>query len=340
MFSKLYRIFTIRHVLFIVALLLVSGLLTACNTSTPTPEPAEVTIQLSWFHTVEFAGFYAAEQQGYYAEENLAVNLVPGGFDARPWREVAEGRADFGVTGGNLLLMALSEGLPVRAIAAIFRQSPVALMALAESGIRTPQDLAGKRVGIISPEMDDGNDIQFLAMLRQLEIDESEMELVVIEDYSVGSLTSGAMDVSSVFSTNEPVGAELQGVDVNLIFPQDYGVLIYANVLFARQGLTEEQPDLVERFVRATLRGYQYAIEHPDEASDLTLKYDETLDSGFQRASMRAEIPLIDTGDAPIGTMDKAVWQSTQDMLLEQGFISSPVDLNALYTNEFVEKSQ
>lgn len=321
-----------------IVLLLVSGLLTACNPVTPTPEPDEITVQFSWFHTVEFAGFYVAEQRGYYAEENLTVNLSPGGFDTQPWLEVAEGRADFGVTRGDLLLMARSEGLPVKAIATIFRRSPVALMSLMEAGIQTPQDLVGKRVGIISPEMNNGNDIQFLAMLHQLGIDESEMELVVIEDYSVGSLTSGAMDVSSVFSTNEPIGAQLQGRDVNLIYPQDYGVLIYANAMFTHQRLLEEQPDLVQRFVRATLRGYQYAIEHSDEAADLTLQYDETLDGAFQRASMHAEIPLVDTGDAPVGWMDEAVWQSTQDILLEQGLISLPVDLDALYTNEFIEQ--
>ena len=82
------------------------------------------------------------------------------------------------------------------------------------------------------------------------------------------------------------------------------------------------------------------AIEHPDEAGDLALQYNETLDAEFQRASMRAEIPLIDTGGVPIGTMDQAVWQSTQEILLEQGFISSPVDLSALYTNEFVGKAE
>lgn len=318
---------------------LVSGLLVACGPPMPT-EPDEVTVQLSWFHTVEFAGFYAAEQQGYYAEQNLVVRLVPGGFDVLPWQEVTEGRAEFGVAGGDSLLIARSEGLPVKAIAAIFRQSPVVLMALAESEIQTPQDMVGKRVGVISPAMDNTNDIQFLAMLHQLGIDESEMELVLTEDYSVSSLTSGAMDVYSGFSTNEPVEAQLQGIDVNLIFPQDYGVMIYANALFTSQQMIDEHPDVVERFVQATLKGYQYAIEHPDEATDFTLQYDETLDLAFQRASMRAEIPFIDTGDMPIGTMDKAVWQSTQDILVEQEFISSPVDLDALYTNEFVEKAQ
>lgn len=319
-------------------LLLASISLTACTT--PAPEPDKVTVQLSWFHTVEFVGFYAAEQQGYYAEENLSVDLVAGGFDILPWEIVAEGSADFGVTGGEILLIAHSEGLPIKAVSAIFRQSPVAFMSLVGSGIQTPQDMIGKRVGIISPEMDNSNDIQFLAMMHQLGIDESEMELILIEDYNVGSLTSGAVDISSVFSTNEPVAAELEGIDVNLIFPQDYGVLVYPNVLFTRQQLLDEQPNVVERFVRATLKGYQYAIEHPDEAGDLALQYNETLDAEFQRASMRAEIPLIDTGGVPIGTMDQAVWQSTQEILLEQGFISSPVDLSALYTNEFVGKAE
>ena len=83
--------------------LLASGLLTACGPSKPTPEPDQVAVQFSWFHTVEFAGFYVAEQQGYYGEENLAVNLVPGGFDTLPWQEVVEGRADFGITGGGVL---------------------------------------------------------------------------------------------------------------------------------------------------------------------------------------------------------------------------------------------
>jgi len=79
--------------------LLIGGAFTACTA--PAPEPDQVTVQLSWFHTAEFAGFYAAEQQGYYAEENLSVDLVAGRFDVLPWEEVAEGSADFGITGGG-----------------------------------------------------------------------------------------------------------------------------------------------------------------------------------------------------------------------------------------------
>jgi NitT/TauT family transport system substrate-binding protein len=326
------------HYVVVITVVLMSGVLVACTALKPQPD--KVTVQLSWFHSVEFAGFYVADQKGYYADENLAVTLKPGGADILPAQEIADGKADIGVTGGDQLLIARSQGLPLKAIAAIFRQSPVALMALADSGIKTPQDMVGKRIGVISPAYDNNNDIQLLAMLRQAGIDQSEVKLVVTEDYSVGSLTSGAMDVYSGFAMNEPVDARLRGIDVNLILPQDYGVSIYANVLFASQKTLDERSDVVQRFVRATYKGYQYAIEHPDEAGDLALKYDDTLDVAFQRASMQAEIPLIDTGDVPIGTMDAPVWQNTNDILLQQGLIKSPVDTSTLFTNKYVEKTK
>ncbi len=327
----------LRYVV-VITVLLMSGVLVACTAFKPQPD--KVTVQLSWFHSVEFAGFYVADQKGYYADENLAVTLKPGGADILPAQEVADGKADIGVTGGDQLLIARSQGLPLKAIAAIFRQSPVALMALADSGIKTPQDMMGKRIGVISPAYDNNNDIQLLAMLRQAGIDQSKVKLVVTEDYSVGSLTSGAMDVYSGFAMNEAVDAKLRGLDVNLILPQDYGVSIYANVLFSRQQTLDERSDVVQRFVRATFKGYQYAIEHPDEAGDLALKYDKTLDVAFQRASMQAEIPLIDTGDVPIGTMDSPVWQNTNDILVQQGLIKSQVDLSTVFTNKFVEKAK
>jgi ABC-type nitrate/sulfonate/bicarbonate transport system substrate-binding protein len=168
------------------------------------------------------------------------------------------------------------------------------------------------------------------------------MTFIPIEDYhGANELLSGRMQAaSSFFSTNEPVQAELDGYEVVSLFYSDYGVTIYANPIFTSGQLIREQPDLVERFVRATLKGYQYAIEHPDEAAELALKYDESLDVTFQSATMRAEIPLIDTGDVPIGWMDAEVWQNTADILVEQGILSSPVDLDALYTTEFVEKAQ
>jgi len=177
-------------------------------------------------------------------------------------------------------------------------------------------------------------------MMHTLGIDESTMTFVPNEFYGVGDLTSGNMDASSgLFSTNEPILAELDGYEINLIYYNDYGVEFYNNLIFVNSNFVSENADLVQRFMRATLKGYQHAIESPQDAVDQTVKYASDLDSAFELASMKVEIPLIDTGNAPIGFMDDAVWQNTQSILIEQGYLDAPVDLNTVYTNKFVEDS-
>jgi ABC-type nitrate/sulfonate/bicarbonate transport system substrate-binding protein len=97
---------------------------------------------------------------------------------------------------------------------------------------------------------------------------------------------------------------------------------------------------VVERFVQATLRGWQQAVEQPALAVKATLAYGDQLDEAFQSEAMLAAVPLVDTGGAPIGWMEAAVWQGIHDTLLDQGIISSPVDLDLVYTNEFMEKAK
>lgn len=325
-----------------IILLLIIGLIAGCNPFVMAKGPDQITIQLSWFHTAEFAGFYVADQKGYYTDENLKVNLVAGGPEADPVAEVLAGRALFGVTAGDSIIRAQAAKQDVIAVSSIFRHSPLVVMTLPDSGIQRPQDLAGKTVGVISPKMDTTWDIQFLGMLNKLKIKPTDLTFVPIEDYhGANELTSGRMQaVSGFFSSNEPVQARLDRLEPTLMFYSDYGIEIYSNAIFTTGPIAHERPDLVERFIRATLKGYQYAIEHPQEMAELALKYDDTLDANLQSATMQAQIPLIDTGDAPIGTMDEAVWQITQDILLEQEIISAPVDLKKVYTNQFVEKVQ
>jgi NitT/TauT family transport system substrate-binding protein len=321
----------------VITLSLLLGLLVAC--ASPTPEPDEITVQLSWFHTAEFAGFYTADQLGYYAEENLVVNLKPGSPAVNPTQKVVSGEAQFGITGGDGILRAHADEHDLVAVASIFRKNPLIVMTLAESDIERPKDLVGKTVGVISADMGTSWDIQFLGMLNNLDIDPESMIFVPIQDFNgANELTSGRMDAASgLFSTNEPVQARLDGVDVSLMFYNNYGVAIYINTIFTTGEMVREHPDLVERFVQATLKGYEYAIEHPEEAAEFPLAYDDTLDTELATASMKAQIPLIDTGDAPIGWMDQGIWRVTHNMLLEQDIITSPIDIDKLYTNQFVE---
>lgn len=320
-------------------ILLLGSVVVGCNPFAAAKEPDQVAIQFSWFHSAEFAGFYVADQKGYYTDENLKVTFVGGGPEADPVAEVLADRAMFGITAGDRIIRARAAAQDAVAVAAIFRSSPLVVMALANSGIQRPQDLAGKTVGVISPKMDTTWDIQFLGMLNKLKIKPTDLTFVPIEDYhGANELTSGRMQAASgFFSSNEPVQAQLDGHEITQIFYSDYGIEIYSNTIFTTDQIIRKQPDLVKRFIRATLKGYQYAIEHPEEVGDLTLKYDNTLDPDLQHATMQAQIPLIDTGDARIGVMDESVWQITEDALLEQGVIATPIDLKTAYTNEFIE---
>jgi ABC-type nitrate/sulfonate/bicarbonate transport system substrate-binding protein len=289
---------------------------------------------------VEYAGFYAAAENGYYADENLEVTLNAGGPDINPLDEVGNGKAQFGISTGDGLIIAKSKGADLVAVGTVFRNNPMVAMTLSNSGIVKPEDLAGKHIGVIAPDLSTAWDIQFLALLKELGIAQDGMKFLTIEDYhGANELKSKRMDVmSGMFATNEPVIAELEGDALNLIYYKDYGIDVYANTIFATEEFVQENDDLVGRFMKATMRGYQYAIEHPEDVAAFALKYDKTLDLKVQQETMKAQIPFIDTGDAPIGSMDENVWKTTQDILLEFDLISRPVDLSTIYTNQFITK--
>ncbi|MCZ2127515.1 MAG: ABC transporter substrate-binding protein [Anaerolineales bacterium] len=293
----------------LICLTLAALLLNACSFG----KRDSVVVQLSWFHGAEFAGFYSA---------------------------VESGSAQFGVAPGDSLLVARAQGQDVLAVSAIYRANPLIVMSLKDSSILTPEDLIGKRVGVISADLSSPFDKQFLAMLRNLDIDKNSMTFVLLEDYNgADDIKSGRMDaMSGMFATLEILQAQLNGDAMNAIYYKDYGVDIYANPIFTTSAFANANPDLVSRFVRATLKGYQYAIENPAQAVDAVMKQNPALDKSLQAAAINAEIPVIATGDRPVGYMDKDVWESTQQNLLNFGLISQAIDINSIYTDQFLPK--
>ncbi|MCI0397367.1 MAG: ABC transporter substrate-binding protein [Chloroflexi bacterium] len=309
----------------------VSGvILAACSA---TAEPAEVSVRLKWLHQTQFAGMYIAEQEGYYEDENLTVTIDSVDFEQQSAIEkVLAGENDFGLTSPEALLLARSEGKPVRAVAVIFKLNPTVYLVTPDSGIETPEDLLGEKVAL-SPEEPT---ILFIAMMKQLGLDLDQVEIVETTTFDLYECWELA-PVCPNYSTNGPIILDQAGEEYNLIWPSDYGVTWYGDVLVTTEQMIEEQPEVVERFVRATLKGWQKAIEEPDLAVTTTLALDSQLDEEFQTEAMQRSIPLIDTGEAPIGVMSEEIWQNTLDILLDQEILSEPLDLEQVYTNEFAE---
>jgi NitT/TauT family transport system substrate-binding protein len=321
----------LRNAVWIV--ILISGLLVSCQSG---PEPAEVSVQLKWLHQAQFAGMYVADQEGYYADENLTVELKPVDFDQQVTTEkVLNGDSDFAIAAPEEVLIARSEGKPVRALAVIYRVGPNVFLATPDSGVQSPYDLVGQKVAL-SPG---SSTIIYEAMMEGLGIDRSQIEEVPVNVWDLWECWEIA-PVCPNYATNGPVILDQAGEDYSLIWPNDYGITWYGDVLVTTEKMIEEQPDVVERFVRATIKGWQQAVSDPELAASATLAFDAELDRDFQLAAVKASIPLIDTGEGQIGVMHPEAWQQVCDILVDQGMIDVSVDASIAYTNQFVEKVQ
>jgi len=293
-------------------------------------EMTPVSVQFSWVHTIEFAGFYKAADAGHYAEANLDVDLKSGGFDAAgnfipPVLEVVSGKADFGVAGADVLLQARAAGDPVVGIAAIYQRNPVALISLAEGNIRTPEDLAGKRVGV------DPGSATFI-VYQAFKTARGVADVEEIEQFGlVDPLVNGELDVRTGFVTNEPVILRQQGYEVNIILPSDYGIDLYSNVIFTTEDTLANKPDLVEDFLRATLMGFDDAIDDPKSAAELSVSHNAELNLDNELASMQASLPLLRPAGRSSGMMEAQAWEMTHRILLDQGVLAAPIDYEAAF---------
>ncbi|NJN92979.1 MAG: ABC transporter substrate-binding protein [Anaerolineales bacterium] len=323
-------------------LILFSLLLAGCNSntqaSTETLPPSPVNVQLSWVHNIEFAGFYMAEEKEYFGAENLAVTLKPQVFDqlVNPIDEVLAGKADFGVTGGSSLLLARAEGKPVVAIAALYQRNPLVLISLAEKNITRPQDLVGKTVLLDHGSVDS---VIYTALIAQEQgIESEQVKFVQKTTFGIQPLLDGDADVIDGFINNEPVQLEQQGHKVNLIIPANYGLDMYANVIFTTEEMIAQRPDLVERFVRASVRGIQSAIEDPKSAVTMTTARNSDLNFESEVESMNRSLPLFNPAGSKPGLMTPAIWQGGYQILLDQGTLKDPIELEKAYTLSFLTK--
>jgi NitT/TauT family transport system substrate-binding protein len=327
---------------------LIALIVSACGTTNqqaPTNAPTKaltpMTIQLSWVNTIEFAGFQFAQEKGYYAEEGLSVQSVEGGFDKDdkfidPIEQVVSGKANFGVVGIDRILSARMDGRPVVAISSIYQRSAGAIVSLAKSNIKTPEDLVGKTIALAGGP----STTYFYALLKQRGLDPKKMNIVERTDFTTAPLTSGKADAMDSFITNEPVSLKLDGQSVDTILYSDYGLDAYSNLIFTTEDMIKNKPDLVVRFLRATMRGYQTALNDVDQAAQFSVKYNPKLAVKAEAASMRASVPLLlPAANKRLGDMQPQVWELVYKLLRESGTLTKDFDLKQSFTLDFLDKA-
>jgi NitT/TauT family transport system substrate-binding protein len=289
----------------------------------------ELTLQLKWVTQAQFAGYYVAKENGFYDEVDLDVTILPGGPDIAPPQVIAGGGADVIVEWMPAALASREKGVPLVNIAQIFDRSGMMLTCLKETGIETPEDFPGHTLGVWFF----GNEYPFLSWMSQLGIPTQggpDGVTVLKQGFNVDPLLQKQADCISTMTYNEywqVIDAGLTPEDL-VVFPyEDQGVATLEDGLYVLESSLEDEAmvDRLARFLEASIEGWEYAAEHPDEAADIVLENDETgaQTEKHQRRMMGEINKLVGSGEQGIGYLDPADYQRTVDVLLAGG--SDPV---------------
>jgi NitT/TauT family transport system substrate-binding protein len=312
-------------------LLILTIAVSGCGPSgSPKPALTPVTVQFRWTHQAQFAGFYAADQKGYYSQEGLAVTFIEGGPTVDLYTSVLNGIVQFGVTGVDSLIVQRADAKPLRAIATIYRRSPQVFVAKADSGISRPDHFVGKNILTALPIIPTLN-----AMMTKVGIGRQQYNVVTLP-YDIALFASDKTPIWAVYINGSIQILKQAGYKLNIIYPDDYGVHFYADTIFTTNDLITKKPDLIRRFLRATLKGWTYAIENPGAVGSMVLKYKREANVGVETENMIASIPLVNTGEDHIGWMKPEMWAGMEKTLREQGVLKKPIDVKEVYTLQFL----
>ncbi|WP_170598078.1 ABC transporter substrate-binding protein [Ruegeria arenilitoris] len=287
----------------------------------------EVTLQLKWVTQAQFAGYYVAKDKGFYEEEGLDVTILPGGPDIAPTQVIAGGGADVTVEWMPAALAAREKGLPLVNIAQPFKSSGMMLTCWKDAGISSPEDLKNRTLGVWFF----GNEFPFMSWMSQLGIDtggKSENGVEVLKQgFNVDPLLQRQADCISTMTYNEywqVIDAGVSPDELVTFKYEEQGVATLEDGLYVLEENLSDPAfvDKMERFVRASMKGWKYAEENPDEAAEIVLENDATgAQTEEHQKRMMGEIAKLTAGSN--GALDPADFERTVNTLLAGG--SDPV---------------
>jgi len=286
----------------------------------------DLTLQLKWVTQAQFAGYYVAQDQGFYEEENLNVTIKPGGPDIAPTQVIAGGGADVTVEWMPAALSAREKGLPLVNIAQPFKSSGMMLTCLKSTGVTGPEDFPGRTLGVWFF----GNEFPFLSWMSQLGIPTEGGDdgvTVLKQGFNVDPLLQGQADCISTMTYNEywqVIDAGLTPEELITFKYEDQGVATLEDGLYVMEDKLQDpaEVDKLARFVRASMKGWKWAEENPEEAAMIVLDNDATgAQTEEHQIRMMGEVAKLTAGSN--GALDPADFERTVQSLLSGG--SAPV---------------
>lgn len=293
----------------------------------------EVTVVMGYIPSVQFAPWFVADKKGYFATAGIKIKYN-WGFEVDGVKLVGANQADFALVGGDQVIQARAQNIPLVYVANYYNGFPITIFSLKEKNIKTPKDLVGKKVGL--PAFYGATYTAWRALLWGSDIKESDVKTQEIGFTQVAAVSQGTVDAAAGYANNEPVQLRLAGKEINIIQIWDYSKLVGVG-LVTNEKTESEKPQIVQRVVSALMLGIQDTINNPNDALDITIQ--AVPEAGGQnraasQAIIAATVPLWKSQH--LGYVDQADWAASARFMKDAGFIKNEIDVTKAYTNKFV----
>jgi len=313
-------------------------------------EPMPVSLQLQWFVQAQFGGYYAAKDKGFYAEQCLDVTILEGGVDIVPQTQLAQGAADYAIAWVPKALASREQGAGIVDVAQVYQRSGTLQVSWADSGISTPADLAGKKVG----NWGFGNEYELFAGLTQAGLKPGKDVELVQQQFDMQALLNREIDAAQAMTYNEyaqvleainPDTGELyKPEDFTVINWNDVGTAMYQDAIWASEERLADPAyqDMTQRFVTASLKGWIYCRDNPEECAQIITANGSKLGASHQLWMMNEVNKLIWPSPLGVGVIDPALWAQTVSVALntlnaDEVTIITADPGAAAYTNQYAE---
>lgn len=300
-------------------------------------EPTEVTIGMAYIPSVQFAPWYVAQEKGFFAQEDLKVNFDYR-MDVDALQLAGSDKIDFAIAGGDQVLTARSQNIPVVYLLSLYAKFPPTIVALSDSGIKSPQDLIGKKLGM---PLYGTNLLAAKVILHQAGVDESKVDLIDIGYTQTASLLNHKVDAVVGFANNEPIKISVEGKNVNCMNSWEYFDLV-GHGLITGENQIKNNPKTVRKMVRATQRAMEYCIKNPDEAFELSVKYLPELDPTKKEIEKQVFLESMQmwqndyTEKKGIGHFNRESWEKSQQLIYELKLIEKTTPIDKMINQSFL----
>jgi len=304
------------------------------STSTPTAAAVtDVSVVMGFVPNIQYAPFFVADKQGYFRQAGLNVKYN-WGFEFDGVKLVGANQSDFAIVGGDQIIQARAQGIPIVYVANWYNAFPIEIVSLADKHIVTPKDLVGKKVGL--PGLFGATFTAWRALLYTQNIDPSNVNVQDIGFTQMQALTQGTVDAVGAHANNEPLQLKLAGKDINEIKVWEFARLV-GNGVATNEATIKNRPDVVRRFVRALMRGVADSIAKPDDALQTSIA--AIPDAGganlkSSQAVLNASSPLWK--NTHLGETRVEDWSAMEKFMRDAGFIQQDVNVQQAFTNEFI----